>query len=179
MRRTVSIGVVLLAAALGGCGGDDEVSGPPPSATARIVLRSPEFLQGQTIPKPFTCDGKGVSPPLRWSRPPQGTRSTALLVEDPDAPGGTFVHWTAWGIPPNAGALGDGAQPSRQGANSKGDTGWTPPCPPGGKAHHYVFTVYALRAPLTLSAGAKPQDVRSAISEQAIGKGTLTGLYRR
>jgi Raf kinase inhibitor-like YbhB/YbcL family protein len=155
------------------------VEGPPPTAPPTMVLRSQAFSQNQAIPQEFTCDGKGVSPPLRWSAPVGGTRSVALLVEDPDAPDGTFVHWTAWGIPGNIVALPAGAKPAHEGANSKGDTGWTPPCPPGGKPHRYVFTVYDLRAPLTLEDGAKPDEVRAAISKEALAKGTLIGTFGR
>ena len=184
MRRTVSIarlsaGVMAAGAAalLAACGGGDKVSGPAPSAPPRITLSSPAFAPGQTIPQRFTCDGAGVSPPLRWSRVPRDARSLALLVEDPDAPGGTFVHWTAWAIPPTTVALGPGAKPPRQGENRKGETGWTPPCPPGGKAHRYVFTLYALRAPIDLDSGAKPGKVRDAIGRDAIGQGSLTGRF--
>lgn len=173
--------MLLLAAwVLAGCGGGgDKIQGPTPSAPGRMVLRSPEFSDGQEIPKAFTCDGRGTSPPLRWSAPPKGTRSVALMVTDPNAPGGTFVHWTAWDIPPNRVALADGAKPPVEGANSGGDTGWTPPCPPGGKPHRYVFSVYALRAPLTLSSGASPADVRDVVAREAIARGTLTGLFGR
>ena len=174
MRRTVSIALAATAT-LAGCGGGEKVSGPPPAAPSRIVLSSPAFSQGRSIPKPFTCDGKGQSPPLRWTGVPAGARSLALLVEDPDAPGGTFVHWTAWDIPPRTTTLPADARPPRQGASSKGDTGWTPPCPPSG-THHYEFTLYALRAPLGLGEGAKPDAVRDAVAKQALAKGTLTGL---
>ena len=179
MRRTVSIGLAFTSLALAGCG-DDKVSGPPPAAPERIVLSSPAFSQGETIPKAFTCSGQGQSPPLRWRGVPPEARSLALLVEDPDAPGGTFVHWTAWDIAPGTSSLAAGAKPPRQGRSSGGDTGWTPPCPPEGKgAHRYVFTLYALRARLGLESAAKPDEVRSAIGEQALARGDLTGRFGR
>jgi Raf kinase inhibitor-like YbhB/YbcL family protein len=179
MRRTLSIGLVVTALALAGCG-DDKVSGPPPSAPARIALSSPAFAPGRAIPKSFTCSGQGQSPPLQWRGVPTGARSLALLVEDPDAPGGTYVHWTAWDIPLSTTALAAGAKPPRQGKSSGGDTGWEPPCPPGDdEPHHYVFTLYALRTPLGLTDGAKPDEVRDAIARSALARGTLTGRFGR
>jgi Raf kinase inhibitor-like YbhB/YbcL family protein len=179
MRRTVSIGLAVMAVPLTGCG-DDKVSGPPPAAPERIVLSSAAFTPGGTIPKAFTCSGEGESPPLRWRGVPRGARSLALLVEDPDAPGGTFVHWTAWDIPPATKALAAGAKPPRQGHSSGGDTGWQPPCPPEGKEpHRYTFTLYALRAPLDVDEGAKPDAVRGAIGKQALARGSLTGRFGR
>jgi Raf kinase inhibitor-like YbhB/YbcL family protein len=179
MRRTVSIGLAVAAVALGGCG-DDKVSGPPPAAPVRMALSSPAFAPGGTIPKAFTCSGRGQSPPLRWRSVPRDARSLALLVEDPDAPGGTYVHWTAWDIPPATTSLAAGAKPPRQGRSSGGDTGWQPPCPPGGdEPHRYTFTLYALRAPLGLDDGAKPDEVRDAIGKQALARGSLTGRFGR
>src|SRR5262245_4598399 len=89
-------------------------------ALAAFGLASPAFHAGASIPKPYTCDGSGVSPPLRWSAPPLGTRSLALSVKDPDAPGGTFVHWTAWNISPRSRGLARGQRPPREGRNSAG-----------------------------------------------------------
>jgi Raf kinase inhibitor-like YbhB/YbcL family protein len=179
MRRTVSIGLAVTAVALAGCG-DDKVSGPPPAAPERIVLSSPAFTQGRTIPKQYTCSGRGQSPPLQWRGVSPGARSLALLVEDPDAPGGTYVHWTAWDIPPATTALAAGAKPPRQGKSSGGDTGYQPPCPPeDDNPHRYAFTLYALRAPLGLDDGAKPEDVRSAIGKQALARGSLTARFGR
>lgn len=109
-------------------------------------LASPAVSNGGTMPVRFTCDGRGLSPPLRWTAPPAGTRSLSLLVRDPDAPGGTFVHWRATGIAPRAGSIASGQRFRREGANSAGSRGWTPPCPPPGPAHHYVFVLSALGA---------------------------------
>ena len=102
----------------------------------------------------------------------------AVLVGDPDAPGGTFVHWTVWNLPHTSrGDVSSGALPpgAVEGANSAGSTGWTPPCPPeGAKPHHYVFGVYALRKRIDLSAGADPARVVPAVQEVALGSGVLT-----
>jgi Raf kinase inhibitor-like YbhB/YbcL family protein len=96
------------------------------------------------MPVRYTCDGHGLSPPLRWTAPPAGTRSLTLLVRDPDAPGGTFVHWRATGIAPRAGSIAAGGRFRHEGRNSTGSRGWTPPCPPPGAAHRYVFVLSAV-----------------------------------
>ena len=182
MRSALAI-ALLVAATLASCGGDgDTVSGPPPAAPSGIVLTSAAFRPGAPIPKRYSCDGPGVSPPLAWSRVPRHARELALLVEDPDASGGTFVHWSLWGMPPSTRRLAEGADTSayRVGKNSFGDSRYGGPCPPGGdSAHRYVFTLYALSRPLGLAGGAEPDDVRGAIAKAAIARGTLTGTYDR
>jgi Raf kinase inhibitor-like YbhB/YbcL family protein len=178
MGRTLSI-VLLAALALAACG-DDKVEGPPPAAPQAMTLTSPDFAADGEIPKRLTCDGDGKSPALSWRGVPRRARSLALLVEDPDAPGGTFVHWTAWDVPATATSLPAAAEPPRQGKSSGGDAGWAPPCPTeGDDAHRYVFTLYALRAPLGLDRDAAPDEVRDAIAGSAIARGTLTGRYGR
>jgi Raf kinase inhibitor-like YbhB/YbcL family protein len=179
MSRALSgllVAAVLVAA---GCGGE-KVEGPAPSAPDRIRLESPAFRNGASIPVTYTCDGDDARPPLRWSGAPADA-SLALLVEDPDAPGGTFVHWTIWNLPAGSSRLvGDLPSGAREGENSKGKTGWTAPCPPeDDKAHHYEFILYALSAPLDLVNGAKPDDVREAITDKALARGRLTGLFDR
>jgi Raf kinase inhibitor-like YbhB/YbcL family protein len=174
--------IAAAAAALAGCGGGDRVEGPPPAAPASITLRSPAFADGAAIPERYSCDGAGVSPPLRWNGVPAGARSLALLMEDPDAPGGTFVHWTLYGVAPDARGLAEGKAPAgaRQGENSFGDSAYGGPCPPQGKgAHRYVFTLYALRDTALPNAGASPEDVRAAIAGHALARGTLTGRFAR
>jgi len=148
-------------------------------ALAAFGLASPAFHAGASIPKPYTCDGSGVSPPLRWSAPPLGTRSLALSVKDPDAPGGTFVHWTAWNISPRSRGLARGQRPPREGRNSAGTRGYTPPCPPSGPAHRYVFRLYALRTTLRLGPGASPGAFDGALRSQVIAVTKLVGRYRR
>jgi Raf kinase inhibitor-like YbhB/YbcL family protein len=158
------------------------VEGPPPAAPDRLTLTSPAFPPGGTIPTRFTCDGEDVSPPLAWTGTPPGTRSLALLVEDPDAPGGTFVHWTLYDLPPRSARLGAGEVPAgaREGESSFGDRGYGGPCPPeDDEPHRYAFLLYALRSPLGLEAGASPGGVRGAIAEHAIARGRLTGRFGR
>ena len=170
------------ATALAGCGGGEKASEPAPEAPPGIELTSSAFRAGATIPAKYTCDGDETSPPLEWPTVPDGTKSLALLMEDPDAPSGTFVHWTVYGIPVTARRFEEGKPPpgSSQGENSFGDDRYGGPCPPeGDKAHRYVFSLYALRADLELDAGAKPDEVASAIKGQALARGQLIGTFKR
>lgn len=181
MARLVVLAPVL-AVAIAACGGGETVEGPAPPAPDEIALTSPAFEAGAAIPREFTCEGEEVSPPLAWSGVPGEAGSLALLMEDPDAPGGTFVHWTLFGLPPEIEALEAGRVPAgaREGENSFGDAGYGGPCPPeGDEPHRYVFLLYALKAPLGLEAGAKPGDVRTAIEREAIASGQLTGRFGR
>jgi Raf kinase inhibitor-like YbhB/YbcL family protein len=173
---------VCAATALAACGSGEKVSGPPPPAPTGIRLTSVAFKAGAMLPGVFSCDGRGSSPPLAWSAPPKNTRELALLVEDPDAPGGTFVHWTLYSIPPSTRSIPAGGAPpgSRQGDNSFGRSGYGAPCPPKGSSpHRYVFTLYALSRSLGLADRAAPKRVRSAIAGAALARGTLTTSYGR
>jgi Raf kinase inhibitor-like YbhB/YbcL family protein len=109
-----------------------------------LSLTSPAFVNGGRIPAKFTCNGTDVSPPLRWTAPPSGTRSFRLTVIDTSAH--DFVHWDARGIKASARGLPQGARAPREGLNGFGSTGWGGPCPPAGPAHRYVFTLQALDA---------------------------------
>lgn len=125
-----------------------------------------------------TCDGRNVSPALRWSAPPAGTRSFALLMDDPDAPGGTFTHWLAWGIPGRARSLPAGRPAPREGRNDAGRVGYLGPCPPSG-VHRYVFRLYALRAPLPLRSGASKAEFLVALRGRVLASARLLGRYGR
>jgi Raf kinase inhibitor-like YbhB/YbcL family protein len=146
---------------------------------AAFALSSPAFAPGQTIPVRYTCDGANGSPPLRWTAPPRRTTSLALLMEDPDAPVGTFTHWLAWNIKPTVRRLAAGARPPRQGRTSAGTVGYTGPCPPPGPAHHYVFKLYALRTPLRLRAGASRAMFDAALKGRVLRVARLVGRYGR
>jgi Raf kinase inhibitor-like YbhB/YbcL family protein len=168
---------VLLAA----CGDDGSDSGPPPNT---MKLTSRAFRTGDTLPKRFTCDGRlgGVNPPLAWSLRPPDTKSQALVVEDPDAPGGTFVHWTVWRMMDRTTGLQADIPPIGlpQGENSAGKNGYAAPCPPKGDSpHRYVFTIYALKEPIDAQPGAPPDEVIEKIEDAALGRGTLTATYAR
>ena len=116
-----------------------------PVTAAHLALSSPAIPNGGAIPRRYTCNGAGTSPPLRWTAPPARTVRMRLTVVDPDAPGGHFVHWQATRIPARAGSVGAGRHLPGEGTNSAGMRGWTPPCPPSG-THRYVFTLSALSA---------------------------------
>jgi Raf kinase inhibitor-like YbhB/YbcL family protein len=149
------------------------------AARARLALTSPALRAAGTFAASFTCSGAGVSPPLRWTAPPHGTRSFALALRDTSTTP-VFVHWTAWGIPPRDRRLGRGARPPREGQNTFGVRGYGGPCPPPGERHRYVFTLYALAKPLTLSAGASPAQFAAALRRvRVVASAQLAGYYRR
>lgn len=144
-----------------------------------ITVSSTAFSEGGTIPRRHTCDGEDASPPLRFAGVPSGTQELAVLVEDPDAPRGTFVHWVAWGLDPSTTTLDEGATPPRTGTNGFGRRGYGGPCPPRGTPHRYIFTVFALARRLDLPPGASADQLRAAVGRAAIAEGRLTGRYGR
>jgi len=147
-----------------------------------MTLRSAAFADGGSIPAVYTCAGRELAPPLRWRGVPRAARALALTMDDPDAPGGTFVHWVVVDLPPGTTALRRGAPPpgARALENSFGKRGYGGPCPPDGdRPHHYVFRIYALDAPLRLAASTSPGDARAAIGSHAIASGRLTGRFGR
>jgi Raf kinase inhibitor-like YbhB/YbcL family protein len=149
------------------------------AAMADFVLESPSFAEGGAIPVKHACDGEDLSPALAWKNAPAGTQAFALIVDDPDARG--FVHWVAYSLPGGqSGSLPEGVRPSDlpQGRTDFGRTGYGGPCPPGG-THRYVFTLYALSAPLALSGAPSAADVRLAVGGVVIGHTTLIGTYSR
>lgn len=164
---------------LSGCG-DDPVGEPAAGRPDTIQVSSEAIEPGGVIPVRFTCDGVEVSPPLSWSGIPDGSASLALVVDDPDAPGGTFVHWVLVDIPVDVGSVSQGQVPlgAVQGKNSSGGSSYFGPCPPSG-THHYRFTVFALSAPTGLQDGAGLDDALHAIDTTAVARGRLTATYRR
>lgn len=147
---------------------------------ATFELTSPAFEHGQPIPRRYTCEGADVSPPLAWSGVPERTVSLALVVHDPDAPGGSFTHWLAWGIDATAAGLGEGGAPRFEGRNDFGSLGWRGPCPPPGHGpHRYVFRLHALEAELELPAGAAKAEVERAIAGRGLAVAELVGTYER
>jgi Raf kinase inhibitor-like YbhB/YbcL family protein len=166
----------LIAPALVACalaGGAALAQGSP------LSVSSSGFTNGSAIPAKYTCDGEGKSPPLSWSNLPAGTRSVAVVVDDPDAPRGKFVHWILFDVPPATTAITEGTLPAgaEQGKNGKGQTGWTPPCPPSGM-HHYHFRVFALDSPLTLGKPAE-DDLLRAMRDHVLAHGEIVGTYQR
>lgn len=145
--------------------------------TTVLALTSPAFHAGGHIPSPFTCTGADLSPPLRWSHVPRRTRTFALRLDDPDAPGGTFTHWTAWNL--GGASFTAGARFRFEGTNSFGRIGYSGPCPPSGSVHHYVFRLYALNARLTLKRGATPAQFSTALRGHVVATARLVALYGR
>ena len=142
-----------------------------------IEITSEAFKEGGTIPRAYTCDGEDKSPPLRWSSVPEGTGSLALVADDPDAPGGTWVHWVLWGLPADTKELPDG---SRQGTTDFKRVGYGGPCPPlGHGAHHYYFKLYALDNQPALGAGSTKKDLLSSMEGRILAEGQLIGTYER
>ncbi|HSL20262.1 MAG TPA: YbhB/YbcL family Raf kinase inhibitor-like protein [Vicinamibacterales bacterium] len=141
-------------------------------------LSSTAFADGAVVPVQFTCDGKDEPPPLTVSSAPEGTRSFALIMDDPDAPGGTFTHWLAYDIPAGEGTLQAGTAKTLQ--NSFGRSGYGGPCPPPGHGpHRYNFTLYALDVP-SLSVGGKARrDLEAALGTHTLATARLTGRYER
>ena len=177
--------------ALAGCRapGEGEPTPPPPlvprvgpAPPASFAIRSPAFGEGDHLPRAFTCDDRNASPPLTWEATPPGTRSLALIAEDPDAPGATFVHWVVWGIPPSTRALAEGeklAGGAREGRNGFGAVGWGGPCPPPGPAHRYHFRLYALDVVPDLTAGSPVLHLHAVMFKHILAESVLTARYGR
>ena len=151
-----------------------------------IELTSTAFQKSETIPKQYTGDGVDQSPPLRWSEPPAGTKSLALICDDPDAPRGTWVHWVLFNLPPQTRELEESvpttaALPSgaKQGKNDFGNIGYGGPAPPKGKPHRYFFKLYALDVTLDLPSGATKAQLEAAMKGHILAEGQLMGTYKR
>jgi Raf kinase inhibitor-like YbhB/YbcL family protein len=173
-----------LAAALAGvaaCSSGGGSRGPERDLPETITVTSSSFPAGGSIPARFTCDGQEVSPQLGWSGVPAGTTELALVVDDPDAPGGTYVHWVVAHLDPGRRELAEGAVPpeATQLANSAGKAAYAGPCPPGGPAHHYRFTLYALPVRVELAADAEPAEAIAAVEQAATARGRLIGTFAR
>jgi Raf kinase inhibitor-like YbhB/YbcL family protein len=177
----------VLCIALASCGATDrstnhgEGGGTVENATlAKLELTSDAFINGQAIPARFTCDGANQSPALSWGEPPQGTKSFALVVDDPDAPSGTFRHWGVYDIPANARSIGAGAAVGTQATNDFGKSGYGGPCPPKGHCpHHYHFKLFALGVDRLELANPKIADIESEAQRHAVGQAELIGTYER
>ncbi|SHF02637.1 YbhB/YbcL family Raf kinase inhibitor-like protein [Streptoalloteichus hindustanus] len=146
-----------------------------------IGLHSAAFNDHTMIPNHYALDGDNASPPLQWDHVPDGAEELALVVEDPDAPGRTFVHWVVTGIDPSVTEVGEGAVPegASAGRNDFGDVGWDGPRPPVGETHRYFFHLYAADQPLGLGEGCTADDVRTALAGHEVASGTLVGLFGR
>ncbi len=186
MRRALAIGLALMFLVMIACAGPS--SSPPPTPPATMELTSPAFGDGEMIPPRYTCDGEDVSPPLQWKDVPEGTRSFALIVDDPDAPVATFVHWVLYNIPAERRDLPEGVPRQvkvpgigQQGTNDFKDNrvGYRGPCPPPGPPHRYFFKLYALDTPLYVIEGASAATVERAMRGHILAQGQLIGKYGR
>ena len=152
----------------------------------QISISSDALKAGTSLPVEYTCDGEDRSPALSWDSVPAGTQSIALIVDDPDAPGKTWVHWVIYNIPadscglpaavPKNKSLNDG---SLQGKNDFDRIGYNGPCPPPGKPHRYFFKVYALDTTLSLKSGATKSQLEFAMSGHILAQGEIVGKYGR
>lgn len=202
MRRTFFTATLSLALLLAACrSGTNAPAGdrrtPTPAANARvengtkgadkmtIKLNSTAFDEGGMIPSQYTCDGQNVSPPLAWSGLPEGTKTLALICDDPDAPRGTWVHWVVYqipaserGLPENLPARETLDSGARQGTNDFKKPGYGGPCPPSG-THRYFFKLYALDASLDLASGATKDQLLKAMDTHILAQGQLLARYKR
>lgn len=157
---------------------DTKVSDPMTS-TSTLSLTSSAFEHETSMPSKYTCDGPNVSPPLAWSNVPEGTASFALVMDDPDAPGGTWDHWIVFNIPPSVSGVAESEEPEGvPGKNSFGRSGYGGPCPPSG-SHRYIFRLYALDASLDISEGSSKAEVLGSMEGHIIEQAELMGTYQR
>jgi Raf kinase inhibitor-like YbhB/YbcL family protein len=142
-----------------------------------MKIMSPDFKNNSAIPSKFTCEGQDISPALLIEDMPEGTKSLALIVDDPDAPMKTWVHWVVYDITP-VNRIEEDSIPGKQGLNDFGRKDWGGPCPPSG-THRYYFKIYALDSMLGLPEGADKRSVEKAMEGHVLGKAELIGLYKR
>jgi len=156
------------------------------AGSSELSIQSAEFVANGPIPAAYTCAGDGKSPALAWSGVPAATQTLALIVRDPDAPMGSYVHWVIYNLPANVTAL-PAAMPTTatlgnggvQGVNGSGTRGYYGPCPPPGPAHHYHFRLYALDVKLELAAGASADEIEQAMKGHVLASADLVGTFGR
>jgi len=182
MTRVAALSVSLGLLLCGPQGGSQTQT--PPAADTNLNLIASSFRANGEIPARFSCDGDDTSPALSWGEAPAGTRSFALAVVDPDAPGGNLIHWIIYDLPastrelPEGLAQGPDAAGGHQGTNSFGNTGYNGPCPPPGKGQRYFFHLWALDSTLNLQ-HATAHDLETAMKGHILARGQIVGVYRR
>ena len=154
------------------------MDGPDHGESCPLTVTSPD-LTGGAFPREFTCDGANRRPRLQCSTPPSGTQEMAVELLDPDAPGGTFIHWLVYGISPGITSLAAAPAGAAEGVNDFGRRGYGGPCPPRGAAHHCHFVVLALDTRLGLAAGARRSELDSRINGHVLARGELVATYQR
>ena len=157
------------------------------AVTTQLTITSDAFANGQSIPAKYSCIGRNISPPLMWNEPPAGTQSFALIMDDPDAPFGTWVHWVLYNIPMSTRSLqedlpitGKNADPNAiyVGKNSSGNVGYDGPCPPSG-THRYFFKLYALDTTISLLPGATKEKILKEMEGHILAQGELMGTFSK
>ena len=177
--------VLLLAACSGGEeNGGNRQSEPLPATDFQVTIGA--FEDGAPVPVRYTCEGENVSPQISWSGVPVGTNSFAVVMDDPDAPGGVYDHWVLFNLPPDLQGLPEDVPGTAKleaggihGRNSTGNTGYMGPCPPPGNVHHYRFTVYAVDQMLGLDSSAGKQALLDALAGHILAGSRHTGTYQR
>lgn len=151
----------------------------------KINITSDSFKESELIPSKYTCDDKNISPQLAWDKPSDKIKTFAIIAEDPDAPGGNFIHWVAFNIPANVLDLPEDVTPIKNipeevlfGTNNFGHIGYGGPCPPSG-THRYFFRIYGLDSAMHLEAGSEKMDLINAMKNHIIAEGELMGKYSR
>jgi Raf kinase inhibitor-like YbhB/YbcL family protein len=152
----------------------------------KLEIKSSAFQNGAKIPARYTCDSLNLSPSLSWTGAPAETKSFALILEDPDAPSGTFIHWVIFNIPKEKNGLGENvpkkellADGTAQGKNGAGRTGYTGPCPPPGKPHRYLFELYCLDTKLSLKQPVSKTELETAMKGHILAEAQVFGTYQR
>jgi Raf kinase inhibitor-like YbhB/YbcL family protein len=146
--------------------------------TTPLSVKSPAFTHNGDIPLKYTCEGENINPELHITKLPEQTESLAIIMDDPDAAGGTFVHWVMWNIPPRPNTIAENTHSGAEGANGKMENRYTGPCPPSGY-HRYYFRVYALDIMLDIPPGSDKQQLLVAMQGHILAEGELIGLYKK
>lgn len=185
-KKVLALGVICIVLCCSCKKNDKKVPERGGEQTADIKVESPLFSRGGMIPSKYTCDGQDISPPLSWKAVPEETKSIALIVDDPDAPFGTFVHWVLFNLPADANELSENVPKEKtlpdgalQGTNGFKRIGYGGPCPPSNGPHRYYFKLYALDKRLDLEPGAKKAQLIDAMEQHIVGQGELMGKYKR
>lgn len=152
--------------------------GRSPLQLSYMDIASVEFENNESIPSKFTCQGDGINPELKISGVPSNAKSLVLIVDDPDAPIGTFTHWVVWNIDPKISIIKENSIPGTEGSNSIGKTGYIGPCPPSG-THRYLFKLYALDSMLDLHTGADKSQLEAEVARHELARAELVGTYQK
>ena len=145
----------------------------------KLSITSPAFENNKPIPVKYTCDGANVNPPLTIEGVPEETKALVLIVDDPDAPAGTFNHWVVWNIPPTTRKIEENTVPGTEGISTYRKHAYGGPCPPYGTTHRYFFKVYALDTQLDLKSDSTKRDVEKTMKGHVLAEGELMGFYSR